>query len=285
MDWDAIRFFLEIDRAGSLAGAGARLGVDATTVGRRLQALERTIGRELFRRTRDGVRVTDAGRALLAAAQAAEYALQPFEQHDGGMTGSVRLTMFDAALPSLMPALDSLREKHPEIELHLIVSTRPLDLSAREADIALRGGRPLQADLVGRRVLSFDMGIYASPRYLDRRGTPADDFRGHDLILPFGDLESTARALDLGRVFAGARIAVRTNSVMAVSQAAVAGLGLAVIPVPAGNAHPGLVRVGKRVLGRRDGWLLTHKGMRRNPRVAAVFRHLTEYARTMLQMA
>jgi DNA-binding transcriptional LysR family regulator len=285
MVWDDIRYFLELHRAGSLARAGARLGVDPTTVGRRIQTLERSAGRELVRRARAGIRLTEAGRALLRSAEEAERALRPFAELDGaGRAGSVRLTMMDGTLLSVMPALASLRAKHPEIELQLIVSSRPLDLSAREADVALRGGRPLQDDLFGRRVAVFEMGLYAAPGYLARCGTPNSDFRGHDVIVPFDELEPGARATDLRRVFAGARIACRTNSTLAVLMAAEAGLGLAVMPVPVGEASSALVRVGRRVFAKRDAWLLAHKGMRKNPRVAAVFRHLVEYGRKAWSM-
>jgi DNA-binding transcriptional LysR family regulator len=164
------------------------------------------------------------------------------------------------------------------------VSSRPLDLSAREADVAVRGGGPGQEDVFGHRIAVFEMGIFASRAYLKSRGTPSDSFEGHDVILPFGELGPATRALDLRRVFAGARVACRTNSPAAVGAAARAGLGLAVIPVPTGEADPALVRVGRRVVGRRDAWLLAHKGMRRNPRVAAVFRHLLEFARKSLPM-
>ncbi len=284
MAWDDIRYFLELHRGGSLARAAVKLGVDPTTVGRRIVALERTSGRELVRRARDGIRLTEAGRALLRSAEDAERALRPFSEPDQELAGIVRLTMMDGTMQSLMPALASLRQKHPEIELQLLVNSRPLDLSAREADVALRGGRPLQDDLFGRRVAVFEMGLYASKHYLARRGTPTSDFRGHDVIVPFGDLEPGARATDLKSAFAGARIACRTDSTLAVLLAAEAGLGLAVLPVPVGEASPALVRVGRRVFAKRDAWLLAHKGMRRNPRVAPVFRHLLEFGRTALSV-
>src|SRR5262245_40445619 len=136
MAWDDVRYFLEVHRAGNLARAATKLGVDPTTVSRRIQALERTVDSELVRRPRDGIRVTEAGRALLRAAEDAEQALRPFSERDNST--AVRLSVFDAMLPTVMPALESLREKHPEIELHLLVSSRPLDLSAREADVVLR---------------------------------------------------------------------------------------------------------------------------------------------------
>src|SRR5207248_3161913 len=119
--------------------------------------------------------------------------------------------------------------------------------------------------------------LYSSPRYLARRGQPTADLAGHDVILYSGELEPAARALDLPRIFAGARIACRTNSMAAVATAAAAGLGLALLATPLGDADPQLARIGRRSFGRRDAWLLVHQGVRKNARVRALWSHLVAH--------
>src|SRR5687767_4528770 len=160
IDWDDVRFFLAIHRHGTLAAAASALGLDATTVGRRLARLEQQVDTRLFDRTAKGYVATAAGTRMLPRAEKIERellsALRDVEGEDQRLAGLVRLTATEMlSTRFIAPNLHRFHRRFPEIRLELICTNRDLDLGRREADIALRLTRPLQDDVVVKKLFTI----------------------------------------------------------------------------------------------------------------------------------
>lgn len=284
-DWDNLRFFLAVERAGTLAGAGAKLGLNATTVGRRLTSLEETLRARLFDRTPDGFVLTGAGESLLPVAERIEAEFLALDREvagaDQSLTGRVRLTATEMlATRFIAPHLALFRERYPQLELDLICSTRVFNLGRREADIALRLARPREENLIIKKLADVHLGLYATHEYLELRGTPDDPdatLAGHDVIL-FAESRPFAKEnawfeprLD------GARIVLRSDSVSSMYSAVTAGVGLAMLPRQVADRDPRLVRIESRTAPEpRRIWQMIHRDLQGNARVRAVLDFLGE---------
>src|SRR5512146_1243587 len=167
LDWGDLRFFLELSRSGSLSGAARRLKVDRNTVGRRVASLEEALGLALFERGPQGWTRTAAGDELAALASRVEENVLALARHadaaDRDMAGTVRLTTATHICAQLLvPSLPLLHERHPRLLLEVAVDQRIFDLTRREADLALRLGRPREAGLVMRKLGDLAYGLYAA---------------------------------------------------------------------------------------------------------------------------
>jgi DNA-binding transcriptional LysR family regulator len=165
--WDDVRFFLALARAGSLSGAARALGVGHVTVGRRIMLLEKRLGVTLLNRTPDGFATTSAGQAILRECVAMESAAMDLERivagRDSLIAGSVRVTTTEAlAYQLVVPAIAALHETHPELRVDLITGVRSLDIARREADLAVRFAQPSASDLVCRKLGEVGFSLYAS---------------------------------------------------------------------------------------------------------------------------
>ncbi|MDY7232236.1 LysR family transcriptional regulator [Hyalangium rubrum] len=283
-NWDDLRYFLAIAREGSLASAARTLRVDATTVGRRLAALEEELGTRLFDRMPAGFVPTAAGRNIRASVEEMESTALAVERkasgEDARLEGTVRITTTEAfAVRTLLPLFGPFRERHPGIEVQFLTDYGALDLARREADIAVRLTRPQEDTLVARKVGEIAIAPYAAERYLARRGLPdpATGFAGHELI---GYADAAAKwpeARWMNEVATSARVAVRCNSLLSVVAAAGAGVGLGLMPCFMGDREPGLRRLMPPVASlRRDIWLVVHRDLQHNARVRAVLHFLAE---------
>jgi DNA-binding transcriptional LysR family regulator len=193
-DWDDLRYFLALHRSGSLVGAAKEVGADPTTVSRRVAILEKDLGTKLFVRGRDGWSLTPSGIRMLPAAQRAEdgalEVVRGVEELQEAPEGKVRLTTIEPlALWWMREVFEAVRERWPGIVVDLITTTRVLDLSRGEADIALRVGRPKEPGLLMRRLTTSVERPYAHRDWLQRHdvdpGRP--DLAGHDLLTLSGD--------------------------------------------------------------------------------------------------
>jgi len=285
IDWDDLRVFLAVGRRGTLAKAASALGINATTVGRRLEKLEETAGARLFDRTPDGYALTSAGRDLLpraermeAEALALERAVRGADQREAG---TVRLSVTEMlGTRFIAPHLPRLRSRHPEIILDLSCTSRAVSLARREADIALRLSEPKEDNLVVKRLSQIDLGLYASRRYLEARGTPKAPVRrlnGHDVLM-FADARPFALENDwFSSLLGDARVAMRSDSVSSIMSAAVGGLGIALIPRVVADAEPSLVHIPTRDAPEpRIVWQAVHRDLARSARVRAVLGFLGE---------
>ncbi len=287
--WDDFRVFLAVHRGASHAAAARLLRVDATTVSRRMAAIEAALGARLFTRTPGGLAPTAAALALLPHAERVEAELLAAQREIAGtderIEGNVRITAPDGtATYVLVPGLAALRAKHPSLRPELVVDNKALDLVRREADIAVRFFRPRETSLVARRIGTIRYGLYGGESYLARQGRPRTlrDLANHDwvrypeLVDPIGHLApaGTARAW-ARRAASRGRIVLVINNTPAIIAACAAGHGLAALGTMIAQSEPRLVRVLPRhVVGEGPIWAVTHPDLRRNARVVAVLRWL-----------
>ncbi len=279
LTWDDLRYFLAVHRTGNLSRAGSELGINATTVGRRLSALEDELGTKLFDRTPDGFTLTAAGRDLVPHAERMEGEAHAVERAIAGaddrLSGSVRVTVTEMlATRFIGPHLPRFHREVPGISLDLHCTNDIVSLSRREADIALRLARPREDDVITKQLADIPLALYASPGYLDARGVPDDPERtleGHDVLAfaatrHFRDendwLEPRAQA---------AHIVLRSDSVSLLYAAAASGLGIALLPRQAADPDAGLRRIETATSSRpRVIWQTIHRDMRNTARIRAV---------------
>jgi DNA-binding transcriptional LysR family regulator len=277
MAWDDLRYLLATHRTGSHKAAARQLRVATTTVGRRLAALEAAVGVRLLLRTPERVVATEAGRALLEHAERIEAEVLASERRlrggDEALAGPLRVTAGDGLINGvLVPALEGLRRLHPALALELRAETRIVDLSRREADLAIRLVRPREASLVARRLGEMRFGIFAGERYLQRRGAPRtlEAAAAHDWIGFEAALDDLPQVRWLLRSVPGIRFALRSNTTTTQAIACAEGLGLALLPLFAEGREPRLRRLFARVAGpSRELWAVTHADLRGNARVGA----------------
>ncbi|WP_317201850.1 LysR family transcriptional regulator [Janthinobacterium sp.] len=267
--WDDIRVFLALAREDSLSGAARALGVEHSTVARRVDALEQVLGLRLFDRLPRGWRLTPEGETLCAQAQRIEEEALAFGRAAAGasaLRGTVRISAPPVlASHFLAPRLGPLRQRWPGIALELIGEARDANLTRREADLALRLTRPSAPGLLARAIGEMGFGLYATPDWL-RRAPDEWEFLGYDESFRQTPQEQWLQGC------AGARpFALRANDLATLHQGARAGLGVALLPHFLGAGDAALRRVpGVDCPTRRKLWLVMHPDLRRSPRVRAV---------------
>ncbi len=175
MDWDRIRIFLAVARAGQLLGAAQQLGLNHATVGRQLSALEEELGTKLVERQPQGCTLTAAGEAMLASAERVESELLQVGGSLSGATaaigGVVRVGAPDGlGNYFLSRQLGTLANKHPALTIQLVPLPRTFSLSRREADIVVTLDRPKQGKLIVRKLTDYSLSLYAAQSYLDAQG-------------------------------------------------------------------------------------------------------------------
>jgi DNA-binding transcriptional LysR family regulator len=283
LDWDDLRLFLAIARAGTLTAAAGQLRLSQPTAGRRLRSLEEVCGCALFQRTPNGFRLTDEGEAMLRHAERMEeeaLALQrQFAGNDGELQGQLRLSSSDwISNMVLSPAVATFCLQHRRVTVEIVADFRLLSLDRREADLVFRLLPFDGPDIVQRRFTHIRYDLFASPAYLERRGAPeaSTDGDGHSLITMDTQFDAVADVAWLRRRFPRAHFSMRSNSREVQATACLAGAGLAVLPRLVGQQF-GLVRidVGEPLPGR-DIWLGYHADLKRLRRLRALVDHLAE---------
>lgn len=277
IDWEDLRFVLAVAEANSLAAAARALGVNHTTVLRRVGSFEQKLGVRLFDRLPSGYTLTAGGEELLAVARQMADTVTELERRLTGqdlrLEGSLRITTTDTLMASILPSiLADFRQRHPGVLLEVSTSNALANLSHRDADVAIRPAVDSPDALVGRRIAKVAFAVYAAPSYLDIRGLAAADTidiaREHWIGLGDG-LASTSVARWMRATLAAPAV-LRCDSLVTAREAAMAGIGLAALPCYLGDTTPGLVRIGAPVAEMtRELWLLTHEDLRRTARVSA----------------
>lgn len=265
-DWDDIRYFLELARLGSLSAAARVLSVEHTTVARRVAALERRLQLHLFDRLPNGWQLTDEGASLLPHARRLEeeaLALAQAARSHGAPSGPVRISappVFASCF--LVPRLAPKLLQSSAIELQLVGEAREADLVRREADVALRLGRPADPRLAGRPLAELGYGLYAHPRW---QNVPEGEWR----FLRHGEADSQSEAARWLKEFArGRAVAFASNDLLVLREAACTGLGIALLPHFLARTDPRLVSLAPACDLRRALWLAIHPEVRRNPHIA-----------------
>ncbi len=277
-DWSDLQVFLAIARTGQLARAGAALGVDGTTTGRRLRRLEARMGATLFEQTREGQVLTEAGEHLLVKVEAMALSAAAIEEGESNgadlrLTGVLRISVSEGFgswfLASHIPEFV---RAHPALTLDLVANSGFLSLSKREADMAVMLSRPTGGPVMARKLSDYALRLYASPRYLAEAGIPAraaDLVSGHRLVGYIPDLIYAPELRYLDEIHPDLPIALRSSSINAQHQLISAGSGIGVLPCFIGDADKGLVPVlsDKRIT--RSFWLVTHKDTHQLARIRA----------------
>ena len=272
LDWEDLRYVLEIARGGSLAAAALALGVNASSVHRRLAAFEERLAGRLFERGRGGYRPTRTGQALVDAAGRIEAEALAAERRllgaERGLSGVVRVSTSELLGLYLMPPLlRGFAVRYPQMEIEVSIDNRLVDLARSDADVVLRATDRPPADWIGRRLSRIASCAYAHRDYLDRVGRrrPLDEY---DWIGLDQSLAHAPQARWLREQVPQARCRLRFNLIEATHQAVRAGLGVAVVPCFVCDDDPMLERIGSPATAGEFGvWMLTHPDLRRSPRI------------------
>jgi len=287
LDWDQVRLFLTVVRAGQLSAAAARLGLDVSTVSRRVDRLEADLGLHLFDRGRAGALPTLAAQALLPAAEAMERALADFSRAadaaDATVAGVVRLTAPPGLAEAFVaPMLAAFHALHPGVTVELDASIGYADLTRRDADLALRGARPQSGDLVATRVVRAQAVPLAAPAYAKALGA----------VERWTDARWITWSPSLAHIPTGRWFEAHVGRAAAVlvtdhfpSQLAAAEAGLGVVLAAAPftavrrlvpvTAAP-VLRPSVEALPVEDLWLVGHEALRTVPRIAALWDFLRD---------
>lgn len=280
LPWDDLRYLLAVARTGSLSGAARTLGIEHSTIFRRLNSIEKQLGMKLFERTRTGYTPTANGELVAGAAGAMELEAFAIERRILGaharLTGVVRLATSELLAGFLMPAvLPDFLATHPQIEVEMDASDRVVDLTRREADLALRATNAPPDHLIGHEVGELRYAVYGAHAIANETAAAALD------RLPWLGFDENISYLAIARwqriQSPDTRPRVRFSSLAPMLQAAAEGLGIAVLPLFAAERYDSLSRLSP-VLDqpRMKLWVLNHRDMRENARVRALSRHLVK---------
>lgn len=283
MEWDDLRYVLAVARERSLSGAAALLSTSHTTVGRRLRALERSLGARLFDQTPDGFFPTAAGQDLIEVAERTEAELLALEGRilgrDVRLHGALRVATLDLLLRRYQGALASFLLRYPSVSLTLSASDSEVSLVRREADAALRLTNSPPGALVGRKIGQVEFAVFASKALVSRVGAEAP-LRDYPWL--HWDERLQMHWLDawLATHAPGASIALRLDvGTLALQEIVAAGVGVHFLSCAEGDADPRLQRLGPvDPAFSRGVWLLTLPELRHNPRVRAFFEHMEAHA-------
>ena len=288
INWDDARVFLALARRGSLRQAGLELGVDQATVGRRITLLEQQLGAKLFIRTPRHYRPSPLGEALLPQAEAmAQAALAMMRTASlGELEGELCIATTDTlAQGFVLPAFTLLRQRHPGIRLKLLTAVSVSDIPNQEADLAIRSVRPEQGDLVVKRLATIKMGLYASPDYLARRGTPRSGqaLQEHDLLLFPRELVARHWLSLCGEPLHEPNVVLQSNAQLVLMAAARQGLGIALLSTFLAEEDPALVRLLPDQHDPIDIWMVLHPDVQKTGRMRALVAALEEVFQPLQQ--
>jgi DNA-binding transcriptional LysR family regulator len=275
VDADDLRYFLEVARTGRLVAAAKGLGVNHTTVGRRITALERAMGNRLFDRVPTGWVLTDAGQELVVHAESIESALlaamESAASGGGRLSGKVRIATPDGfGAFVLAPNLAELCSQHPDLDVEIVTATRHDVLATREFDVAVTLERPSPRLVDISELADYRLGLYASADYLETHPqiTHVLDLHEHALIGYVDTLLDVPALRIFDEILPGHRTQIQTNNITGQWTATSAGLGVAALPVYIGDPDPRLVRIlPEEVTVLRKYWLIVPRELQRLARV------------------
>jgi DNA-binding transcriptional LysR family regulator len=268
-DWDDLRYFVAIDRSGSIAAAAKYLGTSHSTVLRRVASLEKKLGARLFDRLPKGYSMTSAGERLRSrldgVADQIEGAQREISGLDASQSGLIRVTSTDTLAHGLvMPHLAAFRKAQPGIRLELVVSNAFLSLTKREADVALRPSNRPPENLVGRKIGQLRTALYGARGRIRGNG----EWQNHDWVAPDESLAHLAQSKWIARHVPRERVVATVDSLLGMVEAVRAGLGIGLLLVLLAERHRDLVRLAEPDDALdTEIWLLTHSDLRRVPRI------------------
>ncbi|MET1111154.1 MAG: LysR family transcriptional regulator [Allosphingosinicella sp.] len=283
-DWNDLRAFLAVARSGRLTAAAARLGVDHSTLSRRIGALEHALRSKLFERSPSGYTLTDQGRRLMPIGEEMErLAIGAGESVGGSSTsveGIVRIGSPEGfGSYFLAPRIAGLKALHPRLTIQLVAAPAVFSLARRDADIVVSVSRPPAGRLNVARLIDYDLGLYAAPTYL--REAPeiasSEDLFRHRFVSYIGELLHFPELDFLQHVAPGGTTSVESSNLVAQLRATLAGAGLCVLPAFLAEEEEGLVRVlPGEVSLTRSLWLTVHQDLAELARVRAAVRFIKD---------
>lgn len=285
-DWDDLRYFLAVGRTGSLSRAAAQLGVNHSTVLRRLASLEQRLGVRLFERLPSGYVPSAAGEDLRArldpVVEQIESAQRQLSGRDRRLSGTIRITSPDSIAHALLtPALATFRRAHPDIHLQVVITNLFFNLSRREADIAVRPSNTPPENLLGRRIGRVESAPYAARTWISRRRVKAPRWEELDWIGLDESLAHLAQSRWLRANVPEERVVYRVDSFMLALDATRAGLGVALLPTTLAEDDRRLIRLAPPFAEfDTDLWILTHPDLRHVARIRALTDFLHQHLRT-----
>lgn len=288
MNSEDLRYLLEVARFGRLGEAARTLGVDETTVSRRISRLEAQLGVRLFNRGRSGWRLSEAGWQLQPFAESIEAtvaaAVDRVASEPGTLTGRVRIATTDGfGAYLLVPGLGRIRESHPALELEIYTATSRGSLTERDFDLAVTLERPAPRGAIVRHLCDYDLRLYASAEYLRAHGTPTslDELRNDHTLIWYLDAVLDVEPLRLlDQVLPRARAQIQTNNITGHVEAARAGVGIAPLPSYIGARDPALRPVlPEQFHAERRYWLAVPKDLAPLARVRAAAQAVTDIVR------
>jgi DNA-binding transcriptional LysR family regulator len=285
-DWNDLKYFLAVAQHGSTLAAAKSLRVNQSTVHRRVQELEKQLGCELVRRHPAGYRLTEMGEHIRAHALRVEAAAGRFERavsaKSSELKGIVKVTCPEALGARLIASrlIERFNARYPDVQVEFVLSDKILELGAGEADIAIRGKRPEESALFGRKIADSPWAVYASRSYVDRHGKieNAAQIDHHSVVVFAGALSDHPAARWLKTVAPKARVAARADSIAALLPTVKSGAGIALMPAIVGQNEKDLVRIFDLGAGMATPvYLLTHRDLKRAPRIRVLFDFIIEH--------
>jgi len=275
MNWNDLKYFLALAREGTISGAGRVLNVKHTTVARRIEALELSLGTRLFDKSRSGYAMTQAAEDLYQQVVSMEEKVHTIDRQaanqDSALAGPLKLTIaFELANRLIIPKMGDFCQRFPDIDMQLLMTKNLVDLAAMEADLAIRMTPNPPDYLVGSEIMKLHHGIYASPAHL--QGHVQSRATKSKVIL----FQSETKRPDWVKKQArDADVSLRVDDVGSMAVAAVNGFGLAKLPCFIGDSQSGLVRLDVEMPPSDWGiWVLNHAELRTTARVRACKEHL-----------
>lgn len=280
LDWNDLRYLLAVAEHGSLSRAARELGVNHSTVLRRIGHFEAQLAVRLFERLPTGYALTAAGEALAQSARQISETVTAVERRIVGqdlrLSGTVRVTTTDTMALYMLPAMVArFRADNPDVQLELTSSNLQADLSRRDADVAIRPTLRPPGHLLGRKICRVAYAPYAAPSYLEQhRGRTA--LHKHIWVAPDDSMASSVVGSYMQRSLGAAAISFKADSLALLTHAARAGLGVALLPCYLGEST-GLTRIRDPLDDvTTDLWLLTHADLRKTARVRALLDFLSD---------
>ena len=267
IDWDNVRHFLEVVRSGSVSQAAKRLNVNQTTVSRRISALEEILGKPLFERSANSWSITPVGERLIKSAEHMAEEIHTIERYvmaeSQELSGKLRLTVGDICTQQLvMPAVQAFIQKYPDVDLEVIASRDELNLTAREADIALRATDVPPQNLIGKRITTLAYAIYGKKKYSDS----CNENKDLSCITWLGDSQTKPPWIE--KSFPNVKRIYRTSELGIMLNMVKQGLGIAQLPCALCDSDPDLVRIPAKYIEPGWGlWILSHVDIRTTARV------------------
>lgn len=277
MNWDDVRIFLAVARAGQILGAARRLGVNHATVARRLTALEADLNTKLLTRRTNGCELTQAGEEFLLSAERMEAEMLGIRSSlgdaDVAIAGSVRIGAPDGfGVAFLAPRLGAFTARYPDLKVQLVPVPRSFSLSRREADIAITVDRPDQGRLVARKLVDYSLCLYASRAYLEQNPPPraVEELDRHRLVGYVDDLiisPSLNYAPEISRDW---RASFQVSSALGQVEAVRSGAGIGILHNFIAREYSELVPVLPERRIDRSYWLSYHESVRTLRRIISV---------------